>query len=114
MKPSDYPAEYPEFIRLFNQEKFFEAHEILELRWRQEQGQARDYYQGLIQIAAVFVHLQKGTPDGGMQLLKTASKYLEKYTPLFMGLNLEKLLEETQACLRADHKFPLLSLEVNE
>lgn len=55
MKPNAQPAEYLEFINLFNREKFFEAHEILELRWRQDKGEARDYYHGLIQIAAAFV-----------------------------------------------------------
>ena len=110
MKPTDYPAEYLEFINLFNRGKFFEAHEILELRWRQEKGKPRDYYHGLIQIAAVFVHIQKGTPEGGKKLLKTASNYLEKYRPAFMGLNIEKLLAETETCLFAARKFPQLSL----
>jgi len=105
----DRPDEYLEFIELFNREKFFEAHEILELRWRQEQGEARDYYHGLIQIAATFVHLQKGTPEGGKELLKTAAKYLEKYRPVFMGLDLEKLLAQTQACLLGHPEFPRLT-----
>lgn len=106
MRPTTQPAEFLDFIDLFNGEKFFEAHEILESRWRQEQGEARDYYHGLIQIAAAFVHVQKGTPEGGEKLLKTATKYLEKYRPAFMGLDLEKLLAQTQACLLAGRDFP--------
>ncbi len=110
MSAADFPAEYLEFVRLFNGGKFFEAHEILELRWRQEKGAVRDYYQGLIQIAAVFVHLQKGTPEGGKQLLMTAAKYLAKYRPAFMGLDLDKLLAETQACLFSGREFPRIFL----
>ena len=110
MAATDFPAEYLEFIRLFNHKKFFEAHEVLELLWREEKGAVRDYYHGLIQIAAVFVHLQKGTPPGGEQLLVTASKYLEKYRPVFMGLDLDKLLAGTQASLRAAQPFPRISL----
>ena len=110
MNASETPREYPEFIRLFNAGKFFEAHEVLELRWRQEKGEARDFYHGLIQIAAVFVHLQKGTPEGGKQLFITAAKYLGKYRPAFMGLDLEKLLTETQASLLAGNSFPFLVL----
>jgi len=111
MKPTDYPNEYLEFIRLFNREKFFEAHEVLELRWREEQGEVRDYYQGLIQIAAVFVHLQKGTPEGGKKLLKTATQYLQKYGAIFMGLDLKRLLAETGACLLSDRDFPRIALK---
>ena len=110
MQPTDTPAEYLEFILLFNGRKFFEAHEILERRWRQEQGELRDYYQRLIQIAAAFVHLQKGTPEGGKELLKSAAKYLGKYRPAFMGLDLEKLFVESRACLFEGREFPRLSL----
>lgn len=98
-KPINLPAEYVEFIRLFNDEKFFEAHEVLESIWRKEQSEARDFYHGLIQIAAVFVHIQKGTPEGGKELLKKAAKYLEPYQPVFMGLHLTKLLSETESAL---------------
>lgn len=104
------PAEYLEFIERFNQEKFFEAHEILEALWRTEKGDVRDYYQGLIQIAAAFVHIQKGTPEGAKRLIATATKYLEKFRPAFMGLDLEKLLRETEACLLGGVEFPRLSV----
>ncbi len=106
-----YPTEYLEFINLFNDEKFFEAHEVLEELWRHEKGVEREYYQGMIQIAAVFVHVQKKTPEGGKRLLQTSTKYLEKFQPAFMGINLEKLLPETAASLFEGKPFPRLSLE---
>ncbi|MBI3316428.1 MAG: DUF309 domain-containing protein [Candidatus Omnitrophica bacterium] len=124
------PAEYLEFIELFNREKFFEAHEVLELLWRREKGGVhrlikrqsaagssgtvrsarRDFYHGLIQIAAACVHIQRGTPEGGKQLLTTSAKYLKPYLPIFMELNLEKLLAETRAALFEGGKFPRLTL----
>jgi len=110
---AEYPEEYLAFIKLFNDEKFFEAHEVLESRWRLEPGEARDFYHGLIQIAAIFVHIRKGTPQGGKNLLKTARKYLGKYSPTFMNLNLRKLLAETEACLLADSKVPRIFLKEN-
>ena len=124
------PAEYLEFISLFNRGKFFEAHEVLELLWRREKGGERDFYHGLIQIAAAFVHIQKGTPEGGKKLLVTATQYLEKYLPARdvkisaggtraagheclparMGLDLKKLLAETGAALAAGRGFPQINL----
>ena len=113
MNPNTYPPEYLDFIRLFNQEKFFEAHEVLELCWRRQEGRERAYYHGLIQIAAALVHLQKGTPEGGKRLLKTASKYLETFRPSFMELDLEKLLAETkEACLLKEKiSFPKVACQ---
>ena len=111
MKPDPMPAEYLEFFDRFNRGKFFEAHEVLELLWRKERGEPRDFYHGLIQIAAVFVHIQKGTPDGGEKLLDTASKYLKKYRPAFMGLDLENLLAETRSCLESGRTALCLCLK---
>lgn len=106
-----FPSEYLEFSDLFNRGEHFEAHEALELLWRKETGENKDFYQGLIQIAAVFVHIKKGTPEGGKKLLKSAEKYLEKYPANLMGLDREKLLAETRICLQKDHPFPKITLE---
>ena len=106
MKPSEYPQEFLEFVKLFNAGKFFEAHEVLEPLWRKEKEDRRDFYQGLIQIAAVFVHIGKGTPAGGTKLFESAGKYLKKYGPLFMDIEVEKLLSETQSCLASNAPSP--------
>ncbi len=97
---------YQEFWKLFNAEKFFEAHEVLETLWRQTHGPERDFYQGLIQIAAAFVHIQKGTPDGARKLLDKASKKLQKYGPVFHGLDLHALLEQSTLVLQSKAPFP--------
>ena len=110
MKSLTYPSEYLEFVRLFNAEKFFEAHEVLEVLWRRERGPVRDYYHGLIQIAAVFVHIQKGTPEGGKQLLSTAAGYFKSYSSVFMGIDPERLLEETRGSLFAGNPIPKIDL----
>lgn len=105
-----HPAEYLEFIRLFNEEEFFEAHEVLEGLWHRETGESREFYQGLIQIAALFVHLQRGTPEGAKKLLKTATHHLSSYLPAYLCLNLVKLLSEAEASLLHGSPLPRLSL----
>ena len=97
-----------EFRELFNSEKFFEAHEVLENLWREigPEAEERDFYQGLIQIAAAFVHVQKGTPEGGRKLLKKASAKLEKFSPNFFGIDIPQLLEQTALVLDFKAKFP--------
>ena len=48
---SDYPPQYVEAIELFNQEEFFECHDVLEELWAETQGGEKKFYQGLIQLA---------------------------------------------------------------
>jgi hypothetical protein len=48
-----------EGVDLFNQERFWEAHEVLEEIWHPAKGDDRDIIQGLILTAAALVHFQK-------------------------------------------------------
>ncbi len=102
---------YRQFWELFNAEKFFEAHEVLETLWRKTSGPERDFYQGLIQVAAAFVHVQKGTPEGGRKLLKKASAKLQKYAPVFKALNIPALLEQTAFVLESQVSFPKIEIK---
>jgi len=109
-----YPSAYLEFIRLFNQQQFFEAHEVLELLWKEEKGSPRLFYQGLIQLAAVFVHLEKQNHEGARRLFQTASAYLQPYGTAYLGLNPAAVLAEIQKILVTDgldfKKTPVLEL----
>ena len=110
MALNDFDPRYAEFRKLFNAKKFFEAHEVLELLWRETKGPERDFYQGLIQIAAVFVHIQKQTPEGGRKLLEKASAKLGKFEPRFMGLEISKLLSQTARALESEADFPKIRI----
>ena len=49
---------------------FFAAHEILEPAWLGSPDPAeRDLYQGLIKLAAAFVHAARGNPSGALKNL---------------------------------------------
>ncbi len=63
-------------IRLFNEERFWEAHEVLEGPWRAQVGPEKEVLSGLIKLSAAYVHLQKGRPDRYMGLLRASLKHL--------------------------------------
>lgn len=85
-----------EFVTLFNDRSFFEAHEILELLWLESKGKEKDFYKGLIQCAAAFVHHQRGNPKGAQKLYQRANGYLKSYLPRFGGINTEKLMVQVR------------------
>ena len=91
-----YPPRYLEFVRLFNEKKFFEAHEILEAEWRETSGPLREFYQGLIQIAAAWVHRQKHNPIGAQNLFDKAGRHLAGYERKILGLDWPALLEASK------------------
>lgn len=95
-----------EFIGLFNEEKFFEAHEVLELLWRETRNSDRDFYQGLIQLAAALVHIQKSTLPGAEDLYAKASKHLSKYLPYHCDLDCGKILADVRNAIDSKTGFP--------
>ena len=81
---------YAGYFELFNQQKFFEAHEVLEHIWLKDRhGPDGAFYKGLIQLAGAFVHLQKNRPQPAAALFKLALANLEKYPPVHEHLNLQ-------------------------
>ena len=57
-------------IRLFNEGKYFDAHEVWEGPWfRAQNAQDRHFLQGLIMAAGAFYHVQKQECKGAMTLL---------------------------------------------
>jgi uncharacterized protein len=100
------PDPLREFVELFNEEKFFEAHEVLELLWRKTKSPDRDFYQGLIQLAAALVHIQKGTPPGAEDLYAKAAKHLSKYPSYHCGLDCGKILADVRNAIDSKTGFP--------
>lgn len=85
----EYPREYLEFARLFNEGDYFEAHEVLEDLWVVEVPPLKDYYKGLIQMAVAVCHWERGNRSGARKLWISALRHLEPYPPTFEGLFLD-------------------------
>ena len=115
------PQGYAEFITLFNNQKFFEAHEALEAEWHLEKRR-NDFYKGLIQLAAALVHVQKLNISGAKSLLETSKKYLAPRFPCYQGIDLKKLSDETELIIKKlesrqevsrDLQYPIIELVGN-
>lgn len=85
-------------LELFNDEKFFECHEVIEDLWLGTKGKYRDLYKGVIQAAVSLYHLKRGNMAGARALLGTSTRYLAKYRSHALGLNVEKLINDLNLC----------------
>jgi predicted metal-dependent hydrolase len=71
---------YLGYFDLFNRQKFYEAHDVLEHIWlKDKHGPNGAFYKGLIQLAGAFVHLQKDRLRPAAALFKLAQANLQKY-----------------------------------
>src|SRR5437763_14367576 len=101
MPAPTYDPRYLEGIEHFNKCDFYEAHEVWENLWADYQGPSRKFLQGLIQVAVCLHHFGNGNIRGARKLYHSSRAYLQEYRPLHMGLDLDKLFAQMEACCAA-------------
>lgn len=117
---ADHPY-YRAFFQCWNEQRYYEAHDVLEQVWLGSAISAEDaqYFKGLIQAAGAFVHLQKQFehpmhPKHGrrlapaVRLFRLALKNLEPFGARRHALELtafrEMLSRYERAIAASDHK----------
>lgn len=75
-------------VRLFDEQRFFEAHEFFEYVW-QHDGVDRDteFWKGVTQAAVGFCHTQRGNEAGAVTLLTRAAARLDGYPSPHRGVD---------------------------
>lgn len=85
--------QYVGFFERFNQQLFYEAHEVLEPLWLAQRRETDGaFYKGLIQLAGAFVHLQKGRLQPATALLRLSHANLQLYPAVHQQLDLTAVL----------------------
>jgi predicted metal-dependent hydrolase len=89
----DLDPHYSGYFKLFNEQKFYEAHDVLENLWLPDRnGVNGNFYKGLIQLAGAFVHFQKNRLRPAAALFKLARANLEKYPHVHEWLDVAAVL----------------------
>ena len=70
------PGQLLQAIREFNSREWFECHETVEDLWIGSEGEVRDFYQGIIQVAVALHHWRNGNFGGAISLLRGGAGYL--------------------------------------
>ena len=87
-------------ISLFNIEKYWSAHELLESVWKASHGHERDILNGIILVAAAFVHDEKDEGDICISILKRAIKKLEAGGGKYFEVDLDKLNQQMKRIIQ--------------
>src|SRR5215210_9450868 len=85
-----------EGIALFNAQRFWHAHEAWERIWLTAEGSDKTFLQGLIQLAAAYHHVQRGTFRGGVRLFDAALSKLAPYPVHFLGVDREEVVASAE------------------
>ena len=102
LAPDEHPF-YRAFFRCWNEQRYYEAHDVLEQLWLKASSRDTNYFKGLIQAAGAFVHLQKHFEQPAhpkhsrrlqpaVRLFQLAEKNLAPYAPVRHALDVSALL----------------------
>ncbi len=81
-------------IRQFNSRQWFECHETLEELWIGEEGEVRDFFQGVLQIAVALHHWRNGNYVGTISLLNGGVKLLGNVSDACMWVDVVQLISD--------------------
>lgn len=86
-------------VAMFNGVRYWHAHEEWETLWRAAPDAERDFYQGLIQVAAGLLHLQRRNARGAANKLSEGVRRLQPYEPAHRGVFVNELIGEAKRLL---------------
>jgi predicted metal-dependent hydrolase len=111
LQGSELDAHYLGYFQCFNQQLFYEAHDVLEELWLAQRKQPNDlFYKGLIQLAGAFVHLQKERLQPAGALFRLARNNISQYPAEHEQLDVTAILgliEDWLGRLAASPENPL-------
>ena len=87
------PLELLVAIGQFNRGEYYECHETLEKIWREEAGEIRDLYKGILQIGVGIYHAKRSNLKGAARLVSSGMELLRPFSPECMGIEVARLLE---------------------
>jgi predicted metal-dependent hydrolase len=76
---------------LFNMERYWKTHEVLEQVWKKSEGSEKQILNGIILVAAALVHFQKAEYDTCVGILKRAYGKIETFSGNYHGINIDSL-----------------------
>jgi predicted metal-dependent hydrolase len=86
-------------IMLFNRGEYWNAHEALEEAWREETGEVRYLYQGVLQVGVAYLHIQRGNFNGAIKLHRRAHRWLDPFPAQCRGIDVACLMKDLDAAI---------------
>ena len=87
-------------LNLFNNHKWYEAHDAFEEIWNSVDGDERQVVQGILQVSVSQFHLSKGNSNGATILLGEGLGRIKTRTNVNLGIDLESFCSRLEDLLK--------------
>ena len=86
-------------IQLFNQGLYFEAHEELEIAWREEAGRIKELYQGILEAGVTYLHVRRQNLAGAIKVYGRSMRWLQEWPDMCRGAHIGQLRRDLDAMM---------------
>jgi hypothetical protein len=84
-------------LALFNQGEYYKCHDDLEEAWRQDEGNGRILYQGILQTGIALYQIQRGNYRGAVKMLLRLRQWLDPLPDTCRGVDVAGVREMVTA-----------------
>ncbi len=86
-------------LRLFNAGEYWHAHEALEAAWKDELGEIRHLYQGILQVGVAYLHVQRHNYRGAVKVFLRSQRLLKPFPDVCRGIAVGQLRRDAEVVL---------------
>lgn len=83
-------------LQLFNFGEYFEAHEVLEEAWNQDNTPAREMYRAILQIAVAYLQIERGNYQGAVKMFLRVRQWMQPLPDTCRGVDIAQLRQDSQ------------------
>jgi predicted metal-dependent hydrolase len=78
-------------MHLFEAGEYWQAHEELEVAWKEETGPVRELYRAILQTAVVYLHITRGNYEGAVKVYGRVQKWIQPWPDVCRGIEIGQL-----------------------
>lgn len=78
-------------IELFNRGEYFEAHEVLEQAWNEDQTPGRELYRAILQVGVAYLQIERGNYNGAVKMFLRVRQWIDPLPELCRGVDVAQL-----------------------
>lgn len=83
-------------IEEFNRGEYFEAHEILEDAWNEDQSAGRELYRAILQVAVAYLQIERNNYRGAMKMFLRVRQWIDPLPDNCRGVDIAQLRADAE------------------
>lgn len=86
-------------MQLFNDGKYWLAHEELEMAWKEERGAVGELYRAILQTAVIYLHVTRANYNGAIKVYGRVQKWIAPWPDVCRGIEIGQLRRDLDAVI---------------